>query len=424
MFIKQQLFHIKLFILFYIVGALLTPQVFAQVTVDTQTGTAGAGVRAGTETQTRTSAPNTSAASNNTSIFKAASPTGKKCPYIGQQLYKPFSNISTDFALFQAFEFSRGNGSAQNECIKIVGSVDRFVFLIFKIFVGITSVLAVIYIAVAGIKMIVEEANVLKKIKAKAMLLNAIEGLLLSLVAWVILFTLNEKLTKFSFNEIVTNTGIDETRQKLATTAGKENVFVIGGDIPAPTDFINGGTGIGNPYRDTILSDGSFKSSHTTIFGYKDGNGKTGFLGDNGIGNGRVSHVPGYTNYTYDTRSEGVAVPISWLIRDFGGVSNAKNSGYALFENGRSLGVFPIVDTSYSKLDLTFGLVRWNIDSSVVNSNSWSSNNISYKPMPGFFETNPRPSNPMIEDIPGIGNKDPEDVWAKVQNGTYKVIMK
>ncbi|MEN9604800.1 MAG: hypothetical protein RJB39_485 [Candidatus Parcubacteria bacterium] len=384
---------------------------------------------------------------NNKSILKTIVGSEKECQFVDQGLYKPFSNISTDFAIFNAFNM---DGKTKPGCIRVQGGMDQFILLLFKIVIGFCSVLAVIYVAVAGIVMIIEQANIQKRIKAREMLLRAGQGLLLSLVAWILLFTINKRLVQFSVTGVFQATGVQQTiTQGLQTAAGANIDIIAGGNnlsnfLAPPTVLTSPGTpgygvlapGSANTYAGTQNSLGASPAGISTIFGYRDGNGVTGREGDNGIGNGGVSYMSsqGYTHYNGDPRSRGVAVPPAWITRDFGSYAGAKNSAYAIFEGGRHIGNFPIVDTSEAKLDLTFGLVQQYLSPGVTNSNGWSSFLITYKPLPNFYATNSRLTNPMIEDKviqvqqggvlvnKPIDKALPSQITDAIQNGRVKVI--
>lgn len=364
----------------------------------------------------------------NTSLLNSITGDKKQCPYVDKGLYKPFSNISTDFALFKGFNMDTTSNPG---CIKVQGGMDQFILLIFKVFIGFCSVLAVIFIATAGISMIVEEANIQKKIKAKDMLMRALQGLLLSLVAWILLFTLNKRLVEFNVNDVFTATKFQETIAAGLANTPNFNIIQAGNSVqnflqpPVGTGGVTGvggggmnnGTAGANPFAGTMDANGAIAVSEATIFGYMDGDGRTGRSGDNGVGGTALTHVRGRSNYTGDTRSSGVAVPTSWLIRDFTPNGNgsreqawaaAVNSAYAIYQNGTLKGVFPIIDVSQEKLDFTYGMVTANFQAVLRRNNSntdwlWSGTGISYKPMLNFWLSNPRPANPMIQikAIPG-----------------------
>lgn len=161
--------------------------------------------------------------------------TNKECPYIGKGWYKPFSNIRTDFVLFKEVLNLKNSG----KCLVIAGSVDNIVFMMFRIFIGAASVLAVIYIAIAGITMITEQSNIQKRITSKDMLRRALIGLLLSVTAWVLLYTINRRLVEFSFNKALDSSGIPQ-RNAASEYYNQPNIDVTGTISPY-------GTGSGNP---------------------------------------------------------------------------------------------------------------------------------------------------------------------------------
>lgn len=143
-------------------------------------------------------------------ILETLSGSTKTCPYIGKGLYKPFSNINTDFVLFKDILNVTNGKEGDPSCLKIAGSTDKFVFMLFRIFIGVSAVLAVIYISVAGVGLILQEADPKKRIKSKQMLIHALVGLLLSVGAWVLLYTVNNKLVNFNFfTEALNNTGFE-----------------------------------------------------------------------------------------------------------------------------------------------------------------------------------------------------------------------
>lgn len=160
----------------------------------------------------------------------------KVCPFISYKdkngkwsqgdLYMPFSNISTDFVVFQNILDVTKQGD--NVCLKVVGSMDKVLVMIFRIFIGGASVLAVIYIAIAGISLITEQANLTKRMQAKDMLRHALIGLLLSVSAWVLLYTINPQLVAGnSFDEALNSSGIPQANEQSKGVVGA-NVDILG----------------------------------------------------------------------------------------------------------------------------------------------------------------------------------------------------
>lgn len=351
------------------------------------------------------------------SIMDTLNPDSKRCKYIQNNEYQLFSDINPQFAAFQAL----GDQIGDNGCIQVSGSLNNFLDIFFKIFVGIASVAAIVNIAYAGIKTIVAESGFVQKSEWKKTVKSSLTGLLVALTSWLLLSTINDRTLRNGLNfESISNitagvsagerlAGIEAVTQ--AELAEYRNQLIAQGNASLPTP----GTGDAN---------GARNAGETTIFGYRDGDGTVGETGDNGIGNGKWSHVSGYTNYTGDPRSQVIALPRSTLLRDFGDENSVSRSGYELFDGDRSLGVFPVGDNSARNLDLSYGLVRNNLDSTVTNSNGWSSSNIRYKPLKNYFDTHARPANPMIPDNKTTSGKTPAQLAALIKSGQVEVIMR
>ncbi len=353
------------------------------------------------------------------SILSGLLPDSKRCKYIQNSEYELFSDINPNFALFQALG-AKGNGG----CVQVVGSVNTFFDAFFKIFIGIASVLAIIRIAVGGIKTMLSESSAKIKSEWKSTVTSSLEGLLIALVSWLLLNTINDRTLKqgFSFKGVSNLTqGIAQGEQDAAIAAAQFEaqqaaLAAYREANPSNPDLEGVGQGTGD-------ASGSTSKGSATIFGYRDGNGMTGDEGDNGLGNAAYSDIAGYTNFTGDPSSLGVAVPKSQMAAECGG--DPRKCGYEIFHNGQSLGVFPIVDESKENLDLSYGLVKNFIDDKVQDSNSWSSNKITYKALPGYYNTNPKPQNPYVKDIPAFGNKaSAGQVAQAIANGQADVIRK
>jgi succinate dehydrogenase/fumarate reductase cytochrome b subunit len=81
---------------------------------------------------------------------------------------------------------------------------------IFKLAIGIASVLAVLMIIIGGVEYITTDA-IQGKSEGKARIQNALWGLVLVLVSWILLYTINQKqLTIFNLN--VETTTSEQTR--------------------------------------------------------------------------------------------------------------------------------------------------------------------------------------------------------------------
>src|SRR3990167_9155313 len=70
---------------------------------------------------------------------------------------------------------------------------------IFKLAIGIASVLAVLMIIIGGVEYITTDA-IQGKSDGKERIRNALWGLVLVLVSWILLYTINPKLTVFNLN--------------------------------------------------------------------------------------------------------------------------------------------------------------------------------------------------------------------------------
>ncbi len=336
----------------------------------------------------------------------------KQCNFVNDGLYKPFSDIDNQFPVFG--ELIQGN----NRCVKVSNSVPDLFDTGFKVFLGIVSLLAVVRISYAGIQWMIQDKSGAKT-NAREMLTNSIIGLVLALSAWLILNTVNPRALNLSTLSLQTGalsslggliqSGINQAEGNIAQLGS-------GGCIQGTTGCsvesggVNMGTGNTGGAIGTMDPTGAIRPNEApTVFGYRDGDGTVGNTGDNGLGNGLFSPISGWTYYTggahnpsgdANNYAQGVAVPMNTLISDFGSVENVKNGAYEIFKNGVSIGAYPIVDNSSSKLDLTYGLVKAQFDPNITSSNSWSGagQNITYKPLPNYWVDHQRPAQPMVRD--------------------------
>lgn len=84
---------------------------------------------------------------------------------------------------------------------------------IFKLAIGIAGVLAVLMIIIGGVEYITTDA-IQGKSEGKARIQNALWGLVLVLVSWILLYTINPKLTVFNLNvETTTSTDGGQTSE-------------------------------------------------------------------------------------------------------------------------------------------------------------------------------------------------------------------
>lgn len=267
------------------------------------------------------------------------------------------------------------------------GGAQRYLVSLYTFGIAAAAGLAVLMVILGGARWASTDA-IYAKSEGKDQIKAAVTGLLLALLSYTVLRTLNENLLNVNF------------------TPTPITVNTVGQPAIVPVTGTGGGVGTA---MGTFNPDGAYApTSPPTVFGYRDGNGTVGTEGDNGLGNAKFSPVSGWTYYNGGAHnpsgdpklySQGVAVPLSTLENDFG-LENAKDGAYEIFVDGRSIGAFPIVDNSQEKLDLTYGLVKRHIDPTITSSNSWSGagKNITYKPLPNYWLTNIRPSQPMVRD--------------------------
>lgn len=85
---------------------------------------------------------------------------------------------------------------------------------IFKLAIGIASVLAVLMIIIGGVEYITTDA-IQGKSEGKARIQNALWGLVLVLVSWILLYTINPKLTVFNLN--IEKSTVAEESEGLST---------------------------------------------------------------------------------------------------------------------------------------------------------------------------------------------------------------
>lgn len=136
-----------------------------------------------------------------------------------------FGGSLTDFALAENTSTSWEQytplaplpGTTQGECItgkngKVSGcttDIQTYLPGVFKLAIGIAGVLAVLMIIIGGVEYITTDA-IQGKSEGKARIQNALWGLVLVLVSWILLYTINPKLTVFNLNvETTTNTNQD-----------------------------------------------------------------------------------------------------------------------------------------------------------------------------------------------------------------------
>ena len=103
--------------------------------------------------------------------------------------------------------------------INCTTDIQTYIPGIFKLAIGIASVLAVLMIIIGGVEYITTDA-IQGKSDGKARIQNALLGLVLVLVSWILLYTINPKLTVFNLN---VETTTSEQTSGSGDTTGNTN---------------------------------------------------------------------------------------------------------------------------------------------------------------------------------------------------------
>lgn len=114
-------------------------------------------------------------------------------------------------------------GTTQGNCVtdkngNVSGcttDIQTYIPGVFNLAIGIAGVLAVLMIIIGGVQYITTDA-IQGKSEGKARIQNALWGLVLVLVSWILLYTINPKLTVFDLN-------IEGTKDSTATENIKDN---------------------------------------------------------------------------------------------------------------------------------------------------------------------------------------------------------
>ena len=344
-------------------------------------------------------------------ILDTLIPSRKRCNYVTNRKYEPFSNINKDFPGATTLKMD-GNG-----CVDVTNGTENLLKLLFTTAITIIIVLTVISMSVAGIQFMTEQAVGKTPGAAKKRLQNSFIALGLGLLSYTILYTVNKQLVNFTFNPVSIDIkgsigrGINDANiAALSSGASAQLVSSVTapylpGTLVSPTGFINMQTGapctpvtgvpdslnpcikqvLGTPSFGETTTPGNFStyasfgsircsgalcsSSNPTVFGYLDGDGTVGSTGDNGIGNASWSSKPGCTADTGNTVTMGLALPQGFWRAAGIQVSEVKNIGIKVYINGVAQRIMPIVDDSQQNLDFTFAAARAYLDPTITNSN-------------------------------------------------------
>src|SRR3989344_6446710 len=127
---------------------------------------------------------------------------------------------------------------------------------IFKLAIGIASVLAVLMIIIGGVEYITTDA-IQGKSEGKARIQNALWGLALVLVSWILLYTINPKLTVFNLNVETTTTNVETTTSKDEELDTSDNPYINEGESA---------TGLEQPLNDSSSSINKFEQNASSSY--------------------------------------------------------------------------------------------------------------------------------------------------------------
>lgn len=372
------------------------------------------------------------------SLLKALLPGTKNCPFVGEsKLYQPFSNIDKTFPGATTLGVTVVQDSNKNDinCIKVDGSTENLLKIIFTSLISIIIVLTVISIAVSGIQFMTEAATGQIKGGAKKRLQNSFIALGLALLSYTIMYTINKQLVEFNFepSKIDSNGLIDKGIKEAEAAKAKGSVLVADsaleyltqplqqnntngtnlipqGSTPSFNETITGGNfSTYASYRSIKCGGTLCSSSKPTVFGYLDGDGTVGRSGDNGIGNSSWSTKPGCTYDNWNTISMGVALPQGFWRAAGIPLSDVKYIGIRVYVNGSFKKILPVVDDSESNLDFTFAAAKAFIDSSITNSNrlNTSGKEVTFEIVRDYYKTNEKTNVVWISNTSTFNNRKP-----------------
>jgi hypothetical protein len=149
-------------------------------------------------------------------ILDSITPSRKKCNFVDNKKYQPFSDIGTDFP---------GLKVDDKGCIDVAnGGTENLLSLLFTTAISIIIVLTVINLTVAGIQYMTEQATGQIKGGARKRLKDSIIALALGLLSYTILYTVNKQLVNFTFDPV----SID-INNSVASGVNSANNAQIGG---------------------------------------------------------------------------------------------------------------------------------------------------------------------------------------------------
>lgn len=139
--------------------------------------------------------------------------------------------------------------------INCTTDIQTYVPGIFKLAIGIAGVLAVLMIIIGGVEYITTDA-IQGKSDGKARIQNALRGLVLVLVSWILLYTINPKLTVFNLNVEKTTS---ETNYNEDTS---DNPYINEGESATELEQTKGSSSSVNKFK----QGGSNSSENDDVF--------------------------------------------------------------------------------------------------------------------------------------------------------------
>jgi hypothetical protein len=370
-------------------------------------------------------------------ILDALLPGTKNCNYVDSKLYQPFSGIDRTFPGAATLGVTKG-ADGTTDCIQVGGSAttESLIKIAFTTLIAIVIVMTVISISISGIQYMTEEAMGSMKGKAKKRLQNSFIALGLALLSYSIVYTINKQLIEFEFNpnKLDDKNNIQKGIDQANAAKAEGSVYVADNAVQYLTQPVqqNGGygttpgtitpgsspswaatTATGNfstnaSYGSISCVNGLCAASFPTIFGYLDGNGRTGSKGDNGVGNSKWSDKPGCTYYNWNTTSMGLALPQGFWRAAGIDMSVVKYIGIRLYVNGVFQNILPIVDDSSENLDFTFAAAKAYLDPNIVNSDNMNKGNkkVTFEIVMNYYKNNPGAKNVVyIKDTAAMNGK-------------------
>lgn len=282
-----------------------------------------------------------------------------------------------------------------------------------KALIQVAGGLAVIIIIYGGIKYMSTDA-ILGKEEGKAMITNALLGLALALMSYLILLTINPALVSGSFASLtaIDNKSIGITSGAIQPVIPPDSPlqYILTGqkdyytrDTDGNLQHVSYDPSDGLYYTDDDqVANGQVYTTSSTItgkgtnFGYNDSQ-------DSGVGSPLLGNGNGYGVSTNNDSLYGVALPQQVIQQALGipaGDTNysdwavARNAGVQVTD-GTNTYIVPIVDIGPGAGPISQGVV---IDQTYALDNALSGSTVTYKVIKDYYVNNPKPS---LTYVPG-----------------------